>query len=50
MIDTSLDPVVTIIRVYTTLEDGVYGVGEDILLIVVFSAPVRKFPLPSRRM
>lgn len=40
VVDTSLDPEVLITRVYTTMEDGTYGVGEEILITVVFSAPV----------
>lgn len=40
VIDTSLDPSVSVTRVYTAMEDGLYGVGEDILVTVVFSAPV----------
>lgn len=41
VVDTSLDPSVYVTRVYTTLEDGAYGVGEEIPITVVFSAPVR---------
>ena len=37
VIDTSLDPSVYVTRVYTTLEDGAYGVGEEIPIILVFS-------------
>lgn len=40
VIDTSLDPAVYVTSVYTTMEDGTYGVGEEILVTVVFSAPV----------
>lgn len=41
-VDTSSDDSVHITRVYTDMEDGAYGVGEDILVTVVFSAPVRE--------
>lgn len=41
VIDTSLDPPVYISRVYTILENGTYGVGQEIPVTVVFSAPVR---------
>lgn len=47
-VDTSLDPPVYITRVYTAMEDGAYGVGEAILVTVVFSAPVN-FLLNCRR-
>lgn len=40
VVDTSSDPDVNITRVYTSMENGTYGVGEDILVTVVFSAPV----------
>lgn len=40
-VDTSSDPSVYITRVYSAMEDGAYGVGEAILVTVVFSAPVR---------
>eukprot|EP00752_Nemacystus_decipiens_P003960 g3626.t1 len=40
VIDTSLDPDVYITSVYTTMEDGTYGVGQEILVTAVFSAPV----------
>lgn len=40
VIDTSLDPAVSITSVYTEMADGTYGVGEEILVTVVFSAPV----------
>lgn len=40
VIDTSSDSDVYITGVYTTMVDGTYGVGEDILVTVVFSAPV----------
>ena len=46
VVDTSLDPSVYVTRVYTTLEDGAYGVGEEIPIIVVFSAPVRLRRVP----
>lgn len=42
VLDTSSDPEVRVVRVYTTLEGGVYGVGQEIPISVVFSAPVRK--------
>lgn len=42
MVDTSSDAPVHITRVHTEMEDGAYGVGEDILVTVVFSAPVRE--------
>lgn len=41
VINTTADPSVYITRVYSTLEDGTYGVGEEIPVVVVFSAPVR---------
>ncbi|CAM9102436.1 unnamed protein product [Scytosiphon promiscuus] len=40
VVDTSLDPSVSVTRVYTAVEDGSYGVGADIPVTVVFSAPV----------
>lgn len=43
MVDTSSDPAVSITRVYTAMEDGTYGVGEEVFITVVFSAPVRKY-------
>ncbi|CAM9243696.1 unnamed protein product, partial [Ectocarpus sp. 8 AP-2014] len=39
-VDTSSDASVHITRVYTDMEDGAYGVGEELLVTVVFSAPV----------
>lgn len=47
MIDTSLDPDVYITGVYTTMDDGTYGVGEEILVTVVFSAPVSYYGVRS---
>lgn len=41
VIDTSSDPAVEVTKVYTTLADGAYGVGQEIPITVVFSAPVR---------
>lgn len=40
VIDTSEDPPVHVTRIYTTLDDGAYGVGQKIPVTVVFSAPV----------
>lgn len=40
VVDTSSDPAVYITSVYTTLEDGTYGVGHEIPVTVMFSAPV----------
>lgn len=40
VVDTSLDASVYITRVFTTMEDAAYGVGHEILITVVFSAPV----------
>ena len=41
VVDTSSDNSVYVTSVYSTMEDGVYGVGEEIFVTVVFSAPVR---------
>lgn len=43
IVNTSLDPLVHVTRVYSTLEDGMYGVGQDIPVTIAFSAPVGWF-------
>ncbi|CAM9774726.1 unnamed protein product, partial [Discosporangium mesarthrocarpum] len=39
-VDTSSDPVVSVTDVHTTLAGGTYGVGQEIPITVVFSAPL----------
>ncbi len=41
VVDTSSDSLVEVTSVYSTMGDGTYGVGEEIFVTVVFSAPVR---------
>lgn len=50
VVDTSLDPEVYITTVYTAMENGTYGVGEEILVTVVFSAPVSEDGVCSERL
>lgn len=40
VVNTSADPEVGIEEVFTSMEDGVYGVGQDVPITVVFTAPV----------